>query len=193
MKLADFLTGNLMFTRFLFSCSLLAVSFSAAANGYLGFGLGSTKVEANLSLLGGGGLDENTGMSKFYGGFRVHKYVAFEAAWFNLAQVSVAQLGTPPNDVSGSVDMQALGLYGVAYVPIAKRSQVLVKAGGADWDADLQRGTTTVTVDGFDMFYGLGISYSFTRALAITADWEVINSPNPEFSTLSLGFRWDFN
>ncbi|MGB5279649.1 MAG: hypothetical protein WBO73_11810 [Gammaproteobacteria bacterium] len=42
------------------------------------------------------------------------------------------------------------------------------------------------------MFYGLGVSYSFTRALAITADWEVINSSSPEFSTLSLGFRWGF-
>jgi hypothetical protein len=182
-----------MFTRFLFSFLLLAVSLAAAANGYLGISFGSSQVEANLSSLGGGSLDESTGMSKFYGGFRVHQYVAFEAAWFNLAQVSVAQLGAPPNDVSGSVDMQALGLYGVAYVPIAKRSQVLVKAGGAGWDADLQRGTTTATADGFDMFYGLGISYSFTRALAITADWEVINSSNPELSTLSLGFRWDFN
>jgi hypothetical protein len=173
--------------------TLLFYSFAATANGYIGFSVGSTDVKADLTSIGGGMLDESTGLSKFYGGFRMHKYVAVEAAYFNLAQVSVAQLGTPPNDVSGSVDMKALGLYGVAYVPLAKHTQILVKAGGASWDADLQRDTTTANADGLDMFYGLGISYSFTKALAITADWEVIDSPNPEFSTLSLGFRWDFN
>ena len=65
-------------------------------------------------------------------------------------------------------------------------------AGGASWDADLQRNTETATADGLDMFYGVGAAYAFTKALALTADWEVINSPNPEFSTLSLGFRWTF-
>ena len=182
-----------MYFRFLSLIALMTFSFATAANGYIGFSVGSSDVKADLTSLGGGMLDESTGMSKFYGGFRMHKYVSVEAAYFYLAQVSVGQLGTPPNNVSGSVDMKALGLYGVAYVPLAKRTHALVKAGGASWDADLQRNTTTATADGFDMFYGLGISYSFTRALAITADWEVINSPNPEFSTLSLGFRWDFN
>jgi hypothetical protein len=88
--------------------------------------------------------------------------------------------------------MSALGIYGVAFVPLAKRTHFLVKAGGASWDADLQRNTTTATADGFDAFYGLGLSYGFTKNLAVTADWEVIDSPNPEFSTFSLGFKWAF-
>jgi hypothetical protein len=182
-----------MYPKFLSSLMLLIFSFTAVANGYIGFSVGSTDVKADLSSLGGGVLDERTSMSKFYGGFRSNRYVAFEVAYFNLAEVSVGQLGTPPNDVSASVDMQALGLYGVARVPLARRADVLVKAGGASWNADLRRDTSTASADGLDMLYGLGISYSFTRAMAITADWEVINSPSPEFSTLSLGFRWDFN
>ena len=182
-----------MCPRSVFSFVLLISSFTAAANGYLGVNFGTSWVDADLSSIGGGAIDDNTGMSKFYGGFRSHQYVAFEVAYFNLAQVSVSAVGAPPNDVSGSVDMNALGLYGVVYVPIAKRSQVLVKAGGAIWEADIQRDAVTATTDGLDMFYGLGISYSFTRALAVTADWEVINAPNPELSTLSLGFRWGFN
>ena len=172
---------------------LLLCSFSVHANGYLGISFGSSKVKADLTSLGGGSLDETTGMSKLYGGYRFNKYVAAEAAWFNLASVSVAQVGTGPNAVSGSVDMRALGIYGTAFVPLGKRTFVLVKAGGANWDADLQRNTTTAKADGVDMFYGLGFSYGFTKNLAFTADWEVIDSPNPEFSTLSLGFKWEFN
>jgi hypothetical protein len=172
---------------------LLAHSITASANGYLGFSFGNTSVKADLTSLGGGSLDESTGMSKLYGGYRFNKYVSTEVAWFNLASVSVAQVGSGPNAVSGSVDMKALGIYGVALVPLVKRTHFLVKAGGASWDADLQRNATTATADGFDAFYGLGISYGFTRNLAVTADWEVIDSPNPEFSTFSLGFKWEFN
>ena len=171
---------------------LLLCSISASANGYLGLSFGNSSVKADLTSLGGGNLDETTGMSKFYGGYRFNKYVAAEAAWFNLASVSVAQVGTGSNAVSGSVDMKALGIYGVAFVPLAKRTHILVKAGGASWDADLQRDATTATADGFDAFYGLGFSYGFTKNLAFTADWEAIDSPNPEFSTFSLGFKWEF-
>ena len=92
----------------------------------------------------------------------------------------------------GSID-ESNGIYGVAFVPLAKRTFVLVKAGGASWDADLQRNATGATADGFDMLYGLGFSYGFTKNLAVTADWEVIDSPNPEFSTVSLGFKWEFD
>jgi hypothetical protein len=60
------------------------------------------------------------------------------------------------------------------------------------WDADITRDTTTAGADGFDALYGLGISYAFTRKFKGTADWEVIDSPNPEFSTFSLGFKWEF-
>ncbi|UCB55775.1 MAG: outer membrane beta-barrel protein [Thiotrichales bacterium] len=179
-------------SAFLLLPVLFVYSLAVSANGYFGVSFGNTSVKADLTSLGGGSLDESTGMSKLYGGYRFNKYVSAEAAWFNLASVSVAQVGTGPNAVSGAVDMQALGIYGVAYVPLGKRTNILVKAGGASWDADLTRNTTTESVDGFDAFYGLGFSYGFTKNLAFTADWEVINSPNPEFSTFSLGFRWDF-
>ena len=171
---------------------LLFCSFAVSANGYLGVSFGSSSVKADLSSLGGGTIDESTGMSKIYGGYRINRYVAAEAAWFNLASVSVSQVGTGSNAVSGSVDMKALGIYGVAFVPLAKYAHFLAKAGGASWDADLTRNTATGAADGFDAFYGLGLSYGFTKNLAVTADWEVIDSPNPEFSTFSLGFRWDF-
>ena len=178
--------------RYLLLPVTLLCSLTVSANGYLGFSFGTTSVKADLTSLGGGSIDESTGMSKLYVGYRLNKYVSAEAAWLSLASVSVAQVGSGPNAVSGSVDMSALGIYGVAAVPLTKRAHLLVKAGGAGWDADLQRDATTATADGFDAFYGLGLSYGFTKNLSVTADWEVINSPNPDLSTFSLGFKWEF-
>ena len=125
--------------RYLLLPVTLLCSLTVSANGYLGVSFGNTSVKADLTSLGGGSIDESTGMNKLYGGYRFNKYVSAEAAWFNLASVSVGQVGTGPNAVSGSVDMKALGIYGVAFVPLAKRTHFLVKAGGASWDADLQR------------------------------------------------------
>ena len=69
---------------------LLAYSIPASANGYLGLSFGSSSVKADLTSLGGGSIDESTGMNKFYGGYRFNEYVAAELAWYNLASVSVA-------------------------------------------------------------------------------------------------------
>ena len=178
--------------RFLSLPVFLVCSFAVYANGYVGFSVGNTSVKADLTSLGGGSLDEATTLTRFYGGYMFNKYVSLEGAYFGLAQASVGQVGTPPNGVSGSVDMKALGIYGVAFVPLSNRVEVLVKAGGASWDADLARDATTASADGFDALYGLGISYAFTKQFKGTADWEVIDSPNPEFSTFSLGFKWEF-
>jgi hypothetical protein len=178
--------------RYLFLPILLASSMSASANGYVGFSYGSTSVKADLSSIGGSTLDDTTTLTKFYGGYRFHKYVALEAAWFDLASVSVGQVGSGSTAVSGYVDMKALGIYGVAFVPFGKHVSAFIKAGGASWDADLQVNSTTAGADGFDALYGLGVSYNFTKTFAVTADWETIDSPNPEFSTYSLGFKWDF-
>ena len=134
---------------------LLMSSFSVAANGYVGFSYGSTAVKADLTSIGGNTLDDTTTLTRFYGGYRLHKYLAFEAAWFDLASVSVGQLGTGSTAVSGYVDMKALGIYGVALVPLTRRVSAFVKAGGASWDADLQVNNTTAAADGFDALYGL--------------------------------------
>ena len=59
-------------------------------------------------------------------------------------------------------------------------------------NADLRVDDTTVTNDGDDLAYGVGASYAFTRELLAVAEWETINSHNPELSMLSLGFLFKF-
>lgn len=169
-----------------------AVCTAARADAYVGFSVGSTSVKADLTSLGGGGIDERASMSKLYGGYRLNDFLGVEAAYFNLAEASVGQVGSGTNAVSGAVDMSAFGIAGVAFVELTKRAQAHVKLGTAMWDADLRRNTTTASADGVDAYFGLGAAYFFTRELAATVDWEMIDSPNPEFSTFSLGFSWAF-
>ena len=179
------------FKRLAIMC-LLVSSTSAYASGYVGLGYGNTSVKADLSDLGGGIIDDSTALAKFYGGYQFNKYLALEGGFYSLAQVRVGSVDTGSGAVSGSVDMKAFGISGVATAPLTKSIRAYVRAGAVVWDADITRDTTTAGADGTDALYGLGASYNFTQAFAVTADWEVIDSPNPEFSTFSLGFKWDF-
>ena len=178
--------------RYLAIIGLCAVSTTAFANGYIGIGYGSTDVKADLTSVGGGNIDDSTTLTKFYGGYQFNKYVALEGGYYNLAQLSVGSVDTSAGVVSGSVDMKAMGISGVATAPLTKSFRAYVRAGAAVWDADITRNTTTVSADGTDALFGLGAAYSFTKTFSITADWELIDSPNPEFNTFSLGFKWDF-
>ena len=178
--------------KILLACILLVHSITISANGYVGFSVGSTNVKVDLTVLGEGNIDETTALYKYYGGYKFNRYLALEGAFFDLASASVGSIDTSTGTVSGSVDMKAFGLYGVAFVPLTKSIRAYIKAGAANWDADLTRDAETASADGTDALYGLGVSYNFTKTFAITADWEVIDSPNPEFSTVSLGFKWDF-
>lgn len=171
---------------------LLISSSSSFAAGYIGFSVGRTNVKADLTSVGGGNLEDSATLMKLYGGFAFNKYVSIEAAYLGLAKASVGQVGTGPSAVSGSVDMSASAIYGIATAPLSKRTRAYLKAGVADWNADLSKNATNASADGTDTLYGLGISYNFEKELAMTADWEVIDSPNPEFSTFSVGFKWIF-
>jgi hypothetical protein len=172
--------------------ALLMSSHPASANGYLGFSYGSTDVEADLTSVGGGNIDSSTTLTKYYGGYRFIKYIALEAAYFNLAELSTDSLGTSPGMASGAVDMRAIGIYGVGFLPLTQSIQVYAKAGAANWDASLRRDDMTESVSDTDALYGAGISYHFKKTFGVTLDWEVIDSPNPEFSTFSIGFKWEF-
>ena len=171
---------------------LLVTSMAVEAGGYVGLGYGNTKVKADLTDLGGGNIDDSTALAKFYGGYQFNKYLALEGGFYSLAQLSVGSVETSSGVVSGSVDMKAFGISGVATAPLTKTVRAYVRAGAALWDADITRDGTSASTDGTDALYGLGVSYNFTKTFAITADWEAIDSPNPEFSTFSLGFKWDF-
>ncbi len=178
--------------RLLAFTALLVTGFTAQAHWYLGFGFGNTTVKADLTAQGGGNLKETTALSDFYGGYRFNKYLGLELAYLNLADVNADSLGAPPNDVSGSVDMKAFTGSVVLTYPVTKRTEIYAKGGTASWKADVRRDAVTEGVDGTDLYYGIGAAYGFTREFFGTVDFDVIDSGNPEFSTVSLGFRWDF-
>lgn len=182
----------LVLSIMLVNASLLSIS-TAAADPYVGFGVGTAFYEADLSSLGGGSLDENGTGSKLYGGYSFNKYFAAEASIYNFAEASIGAIEVSPGTfASASVSMKGFGAYAVGMYPLSKKVNLMAKLGVLNWDADLGVNTTEGSSDGTDAAYALAASYAFTKELLVAAEWESFQSDNPELSMLSLGLRFIF-
>ena len=182
----------LVISLMLVSASLASIS-TAAAESYVGFGVGSASYKADLSSLGGGSLDDDGTGTKLYIGYLFNKYFAAEANAYNFAEASVGAIEVSPGTfASASVSMKGFGAYAVAMYPVSKKVNLMAKLGVLNWDADLQVNDTRGENDGTDAAYALAASYAITKELSVAAEWESFNSDNPELSMLSLGFKFIF-
>jgi OOP family OmpA-OmpF porin len=177
------------------SSALFALLFclpttNVLAQSYVGFGWGPSQVNADLG--GGATLDESSSGTKLFAGYRFNKYIAVEAAYYNIAQASVGQVIVSGVPVSASAEMQGVAVYGVGLYPLSKKSDIYINLGVVDWDADIRVNNTTAQTDGTDILYGVGAVYAFTRNVAVFAEWDMFNSDNPEMSMLGFGFRFSF-
>lgn len=176
----------------LISASLASIS-TAAAESYVGFGIGSASYKADLTSLGGGGLDDEGTGTKLYIGYSFNQYFAAEVSAYNFAEASIGAIEVSPGTfASASVSMKGFGAYAVGVYPVSKKVNLMAKVGVISWNADLQVNDAKAENDGTDAAYALAASYAFTKELSVAAEWESFNTDNPELSMLSLGFKFIF-
>ncbi len=125
---------------------MLASISTAAAESYVGFGVGNASYKADLTSLGGGRFDDDGTGTKLYVGYSFNKYFAAEANAYNFAEASVGAVETSPGGpfASASVSMKGLGAYAVGMYPVTKNVNLMAKLGVLNWDADLRVDDTTV-------------------------------------------------
>ncbi len=171
---------------------VLLPSAAIASGPYIGLGVGSTQYKADLSALGGGSFDDSATGTKFYVGYGFNDYLSAELAYYNFAESSIGAIVINNSLVSAAVEAKGIAAYGVATYPASKEFKLGAKLGMLDWSADLRVNNATASSDGTDIAYGLFASYAFTKQLAVVAEWEKVESDNPELSLFSIGFRFDF-
>ena len=160
---------------------------------YVGFGVGTATYKVDPSNSGSDTFEEDGTAIKLYMGHAYNDFFAFELTAYNFAEASVGAYETSPgNFVSASASMRGVGLHAIGMYPLSREFTLTAKAGIVAWSADLSVGTTTASNDGDDLAYGVGASYAFTRELLAVAEWEAINSDNPELAMWSLGFKFNF-
>jgi outer membrane autotransporter protein len=128
---------------------------------------------------------------KAYAGMRIIKYVGIEGGYQNLGTSEFSQ---PGMDLSAEVT--GWDGYVVGVFPI-KKFEVFGKLGYMAWESDntfdFGNGSSSITVDGGDIAYGLGGAFKATEHFAIRAEWEQFTfNSNDTINMYSLGLDWRF-
>ena len=146
------------------------------------------------------GLDDNGDTFKIFGGYRFNKFIALEGALVTLGD----DLG-PNRDISkDGLSVQAVGIW-----PVAKRVELLGKAGfftWEEWQVDRNEldcsdfGTGFICVededkidDGTNGTFGLGLNYHISKRWSLRAEWErFLDVGEGDVDMISIGSFYRF-
>ena len=159
---------------------------------YIGLSAGQSSVDiddGDVPTVGGAtassvSKDETDSAFKIYGGYRILPYLAVEGGWADLGKFRVGRNVTAPLAGSLSAEIEASGPYvqAVGILPL-QRFELFATAGlmYATTETTFSTSGAVVLVPGVastekdsevEFKFGLGASFSFTRNLAIRAEYE---------------------
>ena len=152
---------------FLFALNLIFISSGFAAEKYAGFAIGQSVIHQALFGESGNGY-------KIFGGARLHKNYAIEAAYIDL--------GNPKQDFFGLRDEYSvweLGVWVKGFLPVgkSKTTELFAKGGIVYWDLEgtntffgLQ--STKVSETGTDFGWGLGVIFNKWDKFSLQLEYE---------------------
>jgi len=180
--------------------AVLAISAPAAAQQseagwYIGGSYGMTSFDIDTAGITNPSLDDSDSGFKIFGGFQFTKHWGAEVGYvdFGKAGISGSVLGIP---FTSDVGVTALTFAGTGTLPLSENFALLGKVGLANWDAEVSvsaLGLGGSTSDsGTDMFFGVGLRYSFNKNLSVQLEFEQYETDADSVNMTSVGLRYKF-
>lgn len=194
-------------TLVLASGSFAAVAADAGWYAGIGFGSGKYKdmpsaAEIDAELLAEYGIvatstvyDTDTAW-KLFAGYRFNKNFALEGSYADLGKATWNSTVTVP--AAGTVNFSGKGkawsLAALGILPVTEQFEVFGKIGAQRWNVDASVTATgggggaadSSDDSGTSWLFGVGASYSFTKNLAVRAEWERYKNVGDENNTGQL-------
>lgn len=186
---------------------LLVVASPASATFYGGGAVGQGSSDLGLSDMSDGSqltgnVDDSATGWRLYGGYKVFRFFAVEAAWMDVGEVSVdatsdgSGLIYVPGSVTSELSADGYALAGLGVLPIGSKYQLFAKMGYFFWDAEMSiaNGGSTLAggTDGEDMLYGAGFVWNYTGPGSLRLEYETIDMDAMGVDTLSAGLSFRF-
>jgi OOP family OmpA-OmpF porin len=165
---------------------------------YAGGSIGQSDVDESVAggLITSGSVDGKDTGWKLYGGHMFNRNLGVELAYVDLGKTrySGTFFGAPV--IGGRVEVTGFNLAAIGAIPVSTAFSVFGKLGIFSWDAEAKDTTAGVPFsersDGNDVFFGAGVSYSFTRNLSLRGEWERFQLDDVDADLLSVGFVYRF-
>jgi OOP family OmpA-OmpF porin len=176
----------------LVSIALFAVAIPASAQGtgfYVGAGAGMTSVDLCDDLVGLGLTscdDDDTGF-KVYAGNRFSPNFSAELGWVDLGEITATG---PGGTVKLGVD--GIQIAGLGMVPVSPQVTFFGKVGLYLWDVSASGPGGSLSDDGSDIMFGLGLSWNLAKQLDLRVEWEQFDVDGDDINLISAGVQYRF-
>jgi OmpA-OmpF porin, OOP family len=182
--------------RLLTSCltgaalSTIAVPASGQEGGlYVGASVGPTTVDVcgDLSGLGLTSCDDKDTGFKIFGGKKFTQNFAVEFGWVDLGEITATGPGGTARVGADGLQAAAVGM-----APVSPQVNVFGKVGLYMWDLRATGPGGSLSDDGIDLMFGLGVSWTLARQLDLRAEWERFDVGGDDVDMLSVGAQYRF-
>lgn len=152
---------------------------------FIGAGAGYGSQELSIST---GNFQDNTTAWKGFVGYRLMKFIGFEAAYVDFGNASDTISGT---DFSLKTTGETAEVVGT--LPIGSFLEIYGKAGYLWWNAKGDDSTSTDTTTGSDAVYGGGVKLVFAKKAAVRLEYEQFDIKDTKSVYLvTAGIEWRF-
>lgn len=155
----------------------------AEGNWYVGASAGQSDIDER-------GIDDDDTSFKVFGGYNFNRYFALEGAFVDFGELEDRGVGGIKNEL----DVDGFSFGAVGTYPISEKFSVHGKAGIYAWDLDAN-GAIAARFDDdddTDPFYGVGVSYHFTKNYSVVGEWERYEIDDFDVDFVSVGFSYNF-
>jgi OOP family OmpA-OmpF porin len=151
-----------------------------------GAGYGSTELTVSSQ-----DFKDNTTAWKAFGGYRLMKFIAIEAAYVDFGKASDTLNLGGPTDVSVKTTGETAEVVGV--LPLGSYFEIYGKAGYLWWSAKAEDPTSSDTTTGNDPVYGGGARILFAKKAGIRLEYEQYDiKDTKKVYLITAGFEWRF-
>lgn len=170
-------------------------------NWYAGFGFGQSQyrdvasyIDAKVAPVGPTPTSTSNRSEgwKIYGGYQFNKYAGVEGGYVNLNDMTATTGTLRTNVVTDAWTMAAVGT-----LPLTDKFSVIGKLGAAYMLATINAKTGAANTvrsgdDGYEPYYGVGVSYALLDNLNLRAEWERFDRKDLNIDLLTAGVTVKF-
>jgi OOP family OmpA-OmpF porin len=177
-------------------CSLAALlgaaSLPAAAQGtgwYGGISAGMTSFDVCDDLVGLGltSCDDDDSGFKVYAGNRFSQNFSAELGWVDLGEITLTGPGG-----TAKVGVDGIQIAGLGMVPVSPQVSFFGKVGLYLWDLSASGPGGSLSDDGADIMFGLGLNWSLAKQLDLRVEWEQFDVDGDDVNLISVGVQFRF-
>lgn len=154
---------------------------------YAGLGAGATSIDFCSQFIGLTTCDDQDTGLRFFVGHRVNPNVAVEIGFTDLGEITATGPGGTARISSDGIQVAVRGIG-----PVSPQVNVFGKAGLFFWDAKATAPGLSLTDNGTDITFGLGLGLSVSRQAELRLEWERFDLDGDNIDMFSLAVQLNF-